>query len=320
MRARPIRRTLAALLCATGAMTIGGVSPSTASTQGRHGPPPVVRFATFNASLNRNLPGQLIERPVHPGQRPGGDGGRDHPAGAARRGVDQRVRLRRRRRRGAPVPAELPVGAAQRRGGDRLPVPLRGAVQHRDPVGPGPQQRRLGRRARRRLRIRLLPRPVRHGRLLDAPDRARRRPHLPDVPLGRHARAPCYRTIRRRPSRPTGTPPTSWASCACRRSRTGTSRLDVDGRTVHFLVSHPTPAGLRRPRGPQRATQPRRDPVLGRLRHARAEVGIHLRRRRAARVAWRPEPGSSSPATRTPTHSTATACPARSSSCSTIRG
>jgi 3-phytase len=61
MRARPIRRTLAALLCATGAMTIGDASASTASTQGPQGPPPVVRFATFNASLNRNLPGQLIE-------------------------------------------------------------------------------------------------------------------------------------------------------------------------------------------------------------------------------------------------------------------
>jgi 3-phytase len=61
MRARPIRRTLVALLCATGAVTIGVASPSTASTQEPQGPPPVVRFATFNASLNRNLPGQLIQ-------------------------------------------------------------------------------------------------------------------------------------------------------------------------------------------------------------------------------------------------------------------
>ena len=47
---------------------------------------------------------------------------------------------------------------------------------------------------------------------------------------------------------------------------------------------------------------------------------LHLRRRRAARAGSRPGPGSSSPATRTPTRSTATACPARPSSCSSTRG
>ena len=48
------------MLCATGAL--GVASPSTgATTPEPHGPPPVVRFATFNASLNRNAPGQLIQ-------------------------------------------------------------------------------------------------------------------------------------------------------------------------------------------------------------------------------------------------------------------
>jgi 3-phytase len=62
MRARPIRRMLVALLCATGAAALGVVSPSmAATTPATHGPPPVVRFATFNASLNRNASGQLIE-------------------------------------------------------------------------------------------------------------------------------------------------------------------------------------------------------------------------------------------------------------------
>lgn len=68
MRARPIRRTLAALLCATGVTAIGVASPSTAATTPEaHGPPPVVRFATFNASLNRNAPGQLIQHLSTPG-------------------------------------------------------------------------------------------------------------------------------------------------------------------------------------------------------------------------------------------------------------
>jgi 3-phytase len=62
MRARPIRRMLFALLCVTGATALGVVSPSTAATTPESlGPPTVVRFATFNASLNRNAPGQLIQ-------------------------------------------------------------------------------------------------------------------------------------------------------------------------------------------------------------------------------------------------------------------
>ena len=61
MRARALRRTLAALLCAAGATTFGGASPGTAAPQAPQGPPPDVRFSTFNASLNRNLPGQLIQ-------------------------------------------------------------------------------------------------------------------------------------------------------------------------------------------------------------------------------------------------------------------
>jgi 3-phytase len=62
MRARPIRRMLAALLCTTSATALGVVSPSTAATTPEtQGPPPLVRFATFNASLNRNAPGQLIQ-------------------------------------------------------------------------------------------------------------------------------------------------------------------------------------------------------------------------------------------------------------------
>jgi 3-phytase len=53
---------LVALLCATGATALAVASPSTAATTPEpHGPPPVVRFATFNASLNRNAPGQLIQ-------------------------------------------------------------------------------------------------------------------------------------------------------------------------------------------------------------------------------------------------------------------
>ena len=39
--------------------------------------------------------------------------------------------------------------------------------------------------------------------------------------------------------------------------------IDVDGRIIHILASHPTPPASRRPRGPQRDAQRRRDRVLG---------------------------------------------------------
>jgi 3-phytase len=62
MRARPIRRMLAALLGAACATVMSVVSPITAATGADpNGPPPVVRFATFNASLNRGASGELIE-------------------------------------------------------------------------------------------------------------------------------------------------------------------------------------------------------------------------------------------------------------------
>jgi hypothetical protein len=54
--------------------------------------------------------------------------------------------------------------------------------------------------------------------------------------------------------------------------------LEIGGKTVHFLVSHPTPPGVRRSGGSERAPQLRRDPVLGRLRPA-GRWELHLRRR-----------------------------------------
>jgi hypothetical protein len=63
MRTHPIRRTLAAVLVAAAAIATGAASP--AAPSGGH--PPEVRIATFNASLNRNAEGQLIEHLSTPG-------------------------------------------------------------------------------------------------------------------------------------------------------------------------------------------------------------------------------------------------------------
>jgi Endonuclease/Exonuclease/phosphatase family len=66
MRTRPIRRTLAALLVAATAIATGAPSlAAPAAPSGGH--PPEVRIATFNASLNRNAEGQLIEHLSTPG-------------------------------------------------------------------------------------------------------------------------------------------------------------------------------------------------------------------------------------------------------------
>jgi hypothetical protein len=61
MRARPIRRVLVAVLCAACSTAVSVASPiSAANAADGSGQPPVVRFATFNASLNRGVSGQLI--------------------------------------------------------------------------------------------------------------------------------------------------------------------------------------------------------------------------------------------------------------------
>jgi hypothetical protein len=66
MHTRPIRRTLAALLVAAAAIATGAASPA-APAAPSGGRPPEVRIATFNASLNRNAEGQLVEHLSTPG-------------------------------------------------------------------------------------------------------------------------------------------------------------------------------------------------------------------------------------------------------------
>jgi Endonuclease/Exonuclease/phosphatase family len=70
MRTRPIRRTLAALLVGATAIATGATSPGQASATPAAPPTgrsPEVRIATFNASLNRTATGELIEHLSTPG-------------------------------------------------------------------------------------------------------------------------------------------------------------------------------------------------------------------------------------------------------------
>jgi hypothetical protein len=61
MRARPVRLLLAVLLGAACSTAVGVGSPIAAATDARGKGPPVARFATFNASLNRGVSGELVE-------------------------------------------------------------------------------------------------------------------------------------------------------------------------------------------------------------------------------------------------------------------
>ena len=109
-------------------------------------------------------------------------------------------------------------------------------------------------------------------------------PDVPELPVEGHAGSAAARRSAD-PAPPTGTHPPSSTSSGCRRRATGTCRSRSASETVHFLVSHPTPPVFDGARGPQRHPQPRRDPLLGRLRAARRpHRQLHLRRRRRVRA------------------------------------
>ena len=159
-----------------------------------------VRFATFNASLNRPAPGQLAEQLAAPAA---GDVFHRQIRNVAE--VVQRVRpdvLLINEFDYDPAAVDLfrdnflEVG---QNGAAPIDYPYAFVAPSNTgiPSGQGPQQRRRSRddrrRARlrrRRLRLRRLSGPVRDGRLLEVPDQDRGRAHLPAVPLGRHAWQP----------------------------------------------------------------------------------------------------------------------------------
>ena len=179
-------------------------------------------------------------RPVDARQRAGAERRRDHPAGAPRRAADQRVRLRPARRStcSATTTSRWPTNGAA---ADRLPLRLHRAVQHRHPQRLRPQQQRHRRRRRRRLRVRRLPGPVRHGRLLEVPDRHGTASGPSSTSSGRTCRARCCPTTRPRPRPPTGTRPRSSRCVRLSRKSHWDLPIRIGRKTVHFLVSHPTP-------------------------------------------------------------------------------
>ena len=247
-----------------------------------------VRFATFNASLNRNAAGQLVAD-------------LSTPDNAQARTVAEIIQ------RTSPdvllvnefdfvedgVAAELfrdNYLEVSQNGADagRLPLLLRSPVEHRHPDRLRPQQQRRRRRRRRRVRVRALPRPVRHGRLLQVPHRPRRGPHLPELPLEGHA------------GRPSPTTRRCGADRLVRPEELDIFRLSSKSHwdvpiktaaTVHFLVTHPTPPTFDGPRTATGAATTTRS-ASGPTTSAAAHVVATSMTTRAARAASSPASSS----------------------------
>ena len=205
-----------------------------------------VRFATFNASLNRSAAGQLVERPVQPAAT---------TSAVARRATSPRSSS-------APDPDVLLINefdfdadgrrrdlfrdnflAVSQNGApaDRLPVLLHRAVEHRHPVGLRPRQQRGTDRRPATTRSASASSPASSAWWSSRSTRStRRRAHVPELPVEGHAGRPAAR-------RPGHAEPADWYSPEELDVFRLSSKshwdvpIQVGGKTVHFLVSHPTP-------------------------------------------------------------------------------
>ena len=225
-----------------------------------------VRFATYNASLNRAAAGQLVDRSEHPGQHPGPQHRRGAAADPARRGAAQRVRLRA----GLPGRQPVPDNYLERSQQGAAPIRYRYAftapsntgipsgfdLDRNGTIGGGNDAYGFGEFPGQYGMVVLSRYPIDTDRVrtfqlfrwADMPGAL-----LPDDPATPAAR----RLVLRR--RPRGLPAVQQVALG----RPGT------GRPAHRARARLAPhaADLRRARGPQRHPQPRRDPLLGRLRH-----------------------------------------------------
>ena len=252
---------------------------------GHHDGDRSVRFQTFNASLNRTVAGELVADLSTP----------DDPQAATVAEIIQRTRPdvlllnefdfvpERGGRR--PVPGQLPRGGPQRRPADPLPLRVHRAVQHRHPERSRPRQQRH-------------PSVVATTRSGSATSPATSAwPSSASTRSTTSTRGPSRSSAGRTcpdamlPDDPATDAPADWYSPEELEVVRLSSKshwdlpIRIGHKTVHFLVSHPTPPVFDGARGPQRHPQLRRDPVLGRL---RVRPRLHVRRPRAPR---RPAPG-----------------------------
>ena len=292
-------KTFRALAVSAVAVLVVAALPTVATASSE-----TVRFATFNASLNRNAAGEALADLSVPG----------NAQADAVAEIIQRVRpdvlLINEFDYYAPTAAHPDGPLVDAFRDNYLAVAHNGAAPIDYPysfvaesntghhLGLRPQQQRrirrhAGRRRlrRRQLRFRRVPGPVRDGGATRGTRSTTTRSGRSSTSCGRTCRARSCRTIPRRRRRPTGTRPRSSRSSACRRRATGTCRSTIGGETVHFLASHPTPPvfdGLEDRNGTRNNDEIRlwADYITpGR------DLGLHLRRRRRPR---RPQAAASS--------------------------
>ena len=277
-----------------------------------------VRFATFNASLNRGAAGQLVTDLSTPRQRAGQRVAEviqrnrpdvllinefDYVPDNSPRTCSASNYLERGQNGAAPIDYPYAFVAPSNTGDpDRL------RPRHNDGHDRGGDDA-FGFGAVRG--------PVRHARAVEVPDRHPQRrtfqkflwKDMPGALLPDDPATPAPRT---------GTRRRSSTSSGCRRSRTGTCRSRsaahraLPGRRTRRRPPSTAPRTATAPATTTRSGSGRTTSARQAARYIYDDEGRHGGLGRAAR--------SSSPATRTPTRSTATACRARSSSCSTTRG
>ena len=209
-------------------------------------------------------------RSLDAGQRPGGDGGRDHPAGTARCAAHQRVRLRRARHRAPTLFQDNYLSvAANGAAADQLPVSVRRAVEHRHPSGFDLNNNGYGRRARMM--------PYGFGFFPGQFGMAVYSQYPIDSTTIRTFQTFLWKDMpgAMLPDDPNTAAPADWYSPAelnvFRLSSKSHWDLPIQiGKEDGALPRQPPDAtGLRRPGGSERNAKPRRDPTLGRLHHAR---------------------------------------------------
>ena len=229
---------------------VAGVAAAKASADNPGAARNNVRFATFNASLNRSNAGDLGAELAVPGSAQPATIAEIIQQDPTRRPADQRVRLRRP---GTPrqtfqdnyLSDRSEVGAHA----DRVPVPV--SSRRRTRGSPPASIWTSGAPAtcvpNDAFGFGFFPGQFGMVVLLDVSDRHGRGSDLPALPVEGHARRATCPTIPARRTRRLVLCRRSWTCSGCRPRATGTAD-QIGNKVVHFLTSHPTPPVFDGPR------------------------------------------------------------------------
>ena len=272
--ARSRRTWTACSMLAVAAVAAALVTPPPAAAHGQR----TVRFSTFNASLNRSNAGDLVADLSTPGNQQAANVAEIDPAGPARRAAGQRVRLRPGGAAACSRPTTCPCPTTA---SAPIDYPYRYIAPSRTPGSPrATTSTTTDRSVAPTTPSGSASSPGQFGMAVYSkyPIDDRQGPDVPALPVEGHA----GRAASRRPAHCRSA---DWYSPAELGVFRLSSKSHWDLPIQHRRADRPLPgeppdaAGVRRASGgPQRASQLRRDPVLGRL-HRAGRGQLHLRRR-----------------------------------------